>query len=122
MYEGKTKLITKHLGFLVSKYKMNYLFQSFPKFLGFYGPSDCYSFYNDNGCFTIHNLAQRGEWGLFIAPKFSYNQDNLLRQEINQRLYFDGNYFTDSSWLNALSNTIIRDIKLNNSLFSIKLN
>lgn len=122
MYEGKKKLILKHLGFLVENYNMKFVFLSFPKFMGFYGPSDCYCFYNDNGCFTIHNLVQRGEWGLFNSPKFSNYQHELLFKEISQRPYFNRSYYTASGWLKELAKVISNEIKLKNSFFSIKVN
>lgn len=122
MYNGKTKLILKYLGFLVEKYNMRFSFQSFSNYIiGFAGPSDCYSFYNDYGCFTIHNFVQRGEWRLFRSLKFSNNQYELLDKEIYQRPYFDRSYLTSSGWLKALAKVIHNEIEIKKSFFSIKL-
>lgn len=121
MYNGKTKLIMKYLGFLVSDYNLEFSFQSFPEYIGFYGPIDCYSFYNDNGCFTLHNVVQRGEWGVFISQKFSTNQYELLGKEIPQKEYKKRSYYTTSGWLKEFSQIILNEVKLNSSLFSIKI-
>lgn len=111
----------KYLGFLVSDYNFKFSFQSFPEYLGFYGPVDCYSFYNDNGCFTLHNIVQRGDWGLFISPQFSNNQYELLVKEIPQKEYIKRSYYTASGWLKEFSKIISDEIKSNNSLFSIEI-
>lgn len=69
MYEGKEKLIKKHLSFLINEYNMSFKYQCFNDYKGFKGPIDVYSFYNDNGCFTLHNIVQRGEWGWYVSKK-----------------------------------------------------
>jgi len=51
--------VKKHLSFLIQKYNMKYARQDFKN----HDPmiTETYSFYNENGCFTISNLAQRGD-------------------------------------------------------------
>ncbi len=120
-YEGKTKLFIKYLGFLVEDYGMKFKFQTFADYKGFHGPIDTYSFYNDYGCFTFHNIVQRGEWGWYRSFKFSNNQYELLEREINQSEYLEKNYFFTSSWLKDLSNIIKISVKRCNSVFGISI-
>lgn len=121
IYEGKTKLIMKYFDFLVKECGMKFQFQTFFEYNGFYGPIDTYSFYNSNGCFTFHNIVQRGEWGWYKSSRFSTNQYDLLEKEINQRDYLVRDYFFTRSWLNALSKIIKGQVYRSNSAFGIPL-
>lgn len=87
MYNGRTKLILKHLGFLKTEYGMTFEFQTFSYYDGFYGPIDAYSFYNKYGCFTLYNIVQKRDWSWFVSKSFSRNLDELLENEINPNLY-----------------------------------
>ena len=42
-----------------------------------------YSFYNEDGCFTIYNLPQRGKWDYFYSKKFSTVMDDLLASKLD---------------------------------------
>jgi len=119
-YTGKTKLIKKHLGFLETDYGLKFEFQTFEDYKGFCGPIDAYSFYNDFGCFTMHNIVQKGEWGWFVSKKFSQNQYELLDTEIDQRNYIDKRYWLYSSVLKKLAEIIKNQIELSGSFFGIK--
>lgn len=124
MYTGKLKLVRKYLSFLENEYNMTFSFQSFNDFRGFVGPSDCYSFYNDNGCFTIHNLVQKDEWGIYVCDTFCKSQYSLLSQEINLADYDNISgigFFLKSRWLNYLGKIIKKQIILENSFFGIKV-
>lgn len=121
VYEGKTKLILKYFGFLVEEHGMKFQFQTFPDYNGFFGPIDTYSFYNENGCFTFHNIVQRGEWGWYKSSKFSNDQYELLEKEINQRDYLVRYYFFTNSWLKALSDIVKGQVKRSNSALGVSL-
>ena len=120
-YEGISKRILKYLGFLVSEYGMEFQFQTFPAFKGFYGPIDTYSFYNKNGCFTLHNIVQRGEWGWFVSQQFSDDQYALLQREINQTSYVKHIHLTFSGILKELSIAIRDQIQKTGYCFGIKV-
>lgn len=122
MYNGSTKLILKHLGFLIDKYDLKFSFQTFDDYRGFYGPIDTYSFYNEYGCFTLHNIVQRGEWGWFLSKKFSTNQYELLEKKIDPNLYISTNCWLYSSVLKRLANSIRAQITITSFMFGIKIN
>lgn len=112
-------LIKKYLGFLSEEYEMHYCHQEFNKYLNFCGPVECYSFYNDGGCFTLHYLVQRGELGWFCAPQFSKDQVTLLNTELDQRQYISGNVFGYRNMLRLLRKCILRQITKSGSFFGI---
>jgi hypothetical protein len=108
-------------GFLIDEYKMNFLFQKFPDYKGFYGPIYTYSLYNSCGCITFHNIAQRGEWGWYKSSKISFNQYELLEKEINQTLYLKRSYFLISNMLKDLAKVMKKEINDNSTIFGIKV-
>ena len=119
-YQGKTKLILKHLGFLREESGLNFAFQSFDSYHGFCGPIDTYSFYNDFGCFTLHHIVQKGEWAWYKSSKFSKSQYKLLETEINQSNYISQCFFLGSV-LKKLSESIQSQIALTNEFFDIPI-
>ena len=120
-YEGISKKILNHLGFLVSEYQMEFKFQTFSDFNGFCGPVDTYSFYNDNGCFTLHNIVQRGEWGWFTSKYFSDDQYELLQKEIKQTDYIKKFHLTYSGVLKELAAFIKKQIQETDRFFNISI-
>ncbi len=120
-YNGKTRLVLKYLGFLTNDYGMNFAFQTFNEYEGFMGPIDTYSFYNNFGCFTLHNVVQKGEWGWFISRKISSNQYELLEKEILQTDYIHKRYWMFSSVLKRLASIINEQIKKTSSFFGIRI-
>jgi hypothetical protein len=75
--------VTKHFEFLIKEYSFEYSlirFENFP-FGNWY--VDMYSYYNKNGCFSIYNIPQRGEWDYFFAKKFSTDITELMEQRID---------------------------------------
>lgn len=119
MYNGKTKLILKYLGFLVTEYDFSFKFQTFENYRGFCGPVDTYSFYNNYGCFTLHNIVQKGEWGWFLSDKFSDNQYALLSSEIPQDQYISC-CWTLRGQLKQLTNSIKIQLLSTGMMFGIK--
>ena len=120
-YTGKRNLIKKHLGFLETEYGLKFEFQTFHDYKGFCGPVDTYSFYNDSGCFTLHNIVQRDEWGWFISKRYSTNQYELLEIEINQKEYVSDRCLFFKSVLKKLANVIKFQINSYHSFFDIQI-
>lgn len=118
MYNGRVHLVLKYLGFLINK-GFKFEFQSFDKYKQFHGPSDTYSFYNEKGCLTLHNLVQRGEWGIFISNEFSNDQYKLISVEVCQADYFKKVHYFTFTWLKELSEILLDEIKGNNTIFNI---
>lgn len=113
--------IFKYLNFLETECGMIFKKQTFPDFHGFAGPIDAYSFYNENGCITFHNIVQRGEWGWFISKKFSQNQYELLEREIWQTEYLHKSYFLTASWLKDLRDALKAELAKYGTVFHIKV-
>lgn len=113
--------IKKHLGFLTKEYGLNYIRQEFGDYMDFHGPAECFSFYNSDGCFTLHHLEQRGEWGWFYAPQFCKSQDGLLKTEIDQQQYIHGRVFGYRHMLRLLGKSIQRQITESGGFFGISV-
>ncbi len=118
----KESLILKHLGFLKDNYGFCFCHQTFNRYHGFEGPIETYSFYNPHGCFTLHNIVQKGEWGWYYSKNFSLKQEELLEQEIDQSLYVSQrNMFTNYNIWKLLAQSIKQQISVSGSVFGIKV-
>ena len=120
-YEGKTKKILTIFGFLIREYNLQFKFQTFGMYHNFYGPMDTYSFYNEFGCFTLHNAVQRGEWGLYKSEKFSEDQYKLMAREIYDCDYPTKWHWTTTGWLKDLAQAIKEGIDKEGTLFGIRV-
>lgn len=80
--------IEKKFKYLLNEYQFSYSKQVFSKDVTgfFYGPMIAYSFYNENGCFTIHHAVQRNEWDYYVG-KYSTNKSILLARCINEDIF-----------------------------------
>ncbi len=116
------KTILKHLGFLVEEYGMSFKTQSFDEYIGFCGPFNAYSFYNENGCFTVFHAVQRGEWGWYTSSAISSNLYDLLENEIIQRDYISPCGFSYKKMLKQLADVIRKQILTSKSFFEIEIN
>ena len=74
--------IEKQFNFL-KEYGLEFKKQTFNNAYNAHFTVNTYSYYNENGCFTIYNLPQRGEWDYFYSMKFSTVMDKLLTSRIN---------------------------------------
>lgn len=125
-YEGITKKILTIFGFLIREYNLQFKFQTFDKYLYFCGPIDTYSFYNDFGCFTLHNVVQKGEWTMYKSAKFTEDQYKLMAQRIYE---IDYSYmrnikkwcWTTTGWLKLLAQAIKEEIDKEGTLFGIRV-
>lgn len=118
----RSKWVIKYLGFLISDFSFKYAFQVFPDYVGFCGPSETFSFYNDFGCFTLHYLVQRDEWGWFLASEFSSDQSELLCCEIRQKDYIIRPILSNKRMLKLLGESIRTQINESHSFFGISTN
>lgn len=88
-----------------------------------------YSFYNEDGCFTIYNLPQRGEWDYFYSKKFSTTMDELLALRLNiydqePEMWNDARkkwFYTIKKELNVLADVINYQIQNKNEFYGIKV-
>ena len=120
-YEGKTKKILTIFGFLIREYNLQFKFQTFSMYHNFYGPMDTYSFYNEFGCFTLHNAVQRGEWGLYKSEKFSEDQYKLMAREIYDCDYPTKWHWTTTGWLKDLAQAKKEEIDKKGTMLGIRV-
>lgn len=121
-YIGKTKILLKYLGFLVDIYQMDFKFQSFSEYLGFWGPIDTYSFYNEYGCFTLFHIVQKGELGWYTSKKIGTDLLELLKEEIIQTKYTQKNTYFFRQHIKVLSDVIRKQIDSSQEFFGIRVN
>lgn len=69
--------------FLVKDYGFNYRKQEFHNCFNGNWSVYTYSFFNDDGCFTIHSLPQRGELDFYYAKRFSNIREDLYEKPID---------------------------------------
>lgn len=119
--DQNSKLILRYLNFLIDDYGMKFAVQSFHQCDGFPGPIYVYSFYNENGCFSFHQIVQRDEWGWYISKKFSNKQNELMEQEIVQKQYLNKSYYSLKRVMFDLSEKIKAEIANKESVFGIQL-
>lgn len=120
-YTGESKTVLKHLCFLVENYQMQFSFQAFDEYKGFCGPVNTYSVYNGNGCFTLHQVVQLGEWGWYVSKEFHENQYDLLEAEIKQNEFISENRLSYKKMLKELASCIRNQISDSNSFLGIKM-
>ena len=77
--------------------------------LWFYGPFNCYSFYNENVCINFMNLVQRQDWYITITKELSNDQTYIRK---GQKI---GNEY-EENW-ELLASVIKNDIENNGKVF-----
>ena len=120
-YKGESLSVLKHLGFLLDDYGMQFSFQSFEEYKGFSGPANTYSFHNKNGCFTLHQVVQRGEWGWYTSKEYHENQYDLMENEIKQNEFISTNCLSYKKMLKKLALCISNQISASNEFWGIKV-
>ncbi len=80
----------------------------------FYGPYNCYYFYNDKICINFMNLVQRQDWYVYITEKVHSDQ-NLINK--GKKVPIELCY----NW-SLLASVLKDEITKNNSIFDIQLN
>lgn len=116
-----TKIVIKHLGFLITEYNMRFKAQKFDEYIGLHLISYTYSFFNENGCFTIHHLPGRGENAWYVSKTFSEDQDELLEREVIQILYLQGQCWLFRTFIQRTAAAIRYQISNSNEFFGIQV-
>lgn len=75
--------VKKQFEFLVKDYGFQYSFHRFENHPFGNWSVDMHSYYNENGCFSIYNLPQRGEWDYYYSKNISKDIAELMEQRIN---------------------------------------
>jgi len=55
------KTILRYLGFLIEEYHLKYDYSIFEEYLGTNATLQTFTFYNNNGCFVVHDVPVKGE-------------------------------------------------------------
>ena len=116
----KEKSLMLHFAFLLSEY--NFKFDKF-QFgdmvnengkIWFYGPYNCYYFYNDKICINFTHLVQRQDWDVYITEEVLPDQ-NLIRKGKKVPTELCNNW-------SLFASSIKDEATKSNSIFGIKLN
>ena len=118
---GESKCVLKYLVFLVTEYNMQFTAQEFSEYLEFHFICYTYSFYNKNGCFTIHHIPQRGDTLWYVSKSFSEDHYELLEKRIWQRLYVQGSSWLFSTGIKKLAASIRSQITKSGAFFEIRV-
>ena len=114
------KRLMKYFSFLLTEYQFKFdklelgdMVDENGK-LWFYGPYNCYYFYNDKVCINFINLVQRQDWEVYITHEVLSDQ-NLIKkgEEVPGKLCYN--------WV-LLVSVIKEELANNNSFFGIQLN
>lgn len=77
--------LMKHLGFLLTEFNFKFDKLDLGNMVGengklwFYGPYNCYYFYNDKICINILNLVQRQDWNIYITDVVFSDQNEIRK-------------------------------------------
>lgn len=128
--------IRDQFSFLMDDYGFQYAEQKFHNCCGGNWTVITYSFYNGNGCFTIHTLPQRGEVGFYCCDKFSSDRESLCARSVDirtieeevwdkhSRLWLFRNpvfWYSQRKVIAALAEVIRTHLSKHDDLFGIKL-
>ena len=82
--------------------------------LWFYGPYNCYYFYNDKVCVNFLNLVQRQDWNVYVTDEVLSDQ-NLIKKgkEVSEELCYN--------W-SLLASTIRKELAESQTILGIKIN
>lgn len=114
------KRLMKYFSFLLTEYQFKFdklelgdMVDENGK-LWFYGPYNCYYFYNDKVCINFMNLVQRQDWNVYITHEV-FSDQNLIKkgEAVPGELCYN--------WL-LLASVIKEELVKNNSIFGIQLN
>ena len=118
---GHSKIVIRYMGFLVNRYQMKIDFQLLPDTEGIEDPTYVYSFYNNWGCLTLLEVAQRGEWDCYVSDRFDSNPYSRLKTKINQREYCSREVYFVGSFLRITAKSIQRMILETKSIWGIRI-
>jgi len=111
--------LMKHLSFLLSEYNFKFDKQNLGNLVDkdgkllYYGPYNCYYFYNGNLCISILNLTQRQDWNIYINKEPLADQHLIKKgKEVPAELCYD---------LLQLATVIKDELAASRSIFGISL-
>ena len=113
------KRLMKYFSFLLTEYQFKFdklelgdMVDENGK-LWFYGPYNCYYFYNDKVCINFINLVQRQDWEVYITHEVLSDQ-NLIKkgEEVPGKLCYN--------WV-LLASVMKEELAKNNSILGIQL-
>ena len=113
------KRLMKYFSFLLTEYQFKFdklelgdMVDENGK-LWFYGPYNCYYFYNDKVCINFINLVQRQDWEVYITHEVLSDQ-NLIKkgEEVPRKLCYN--------WV-LLASVMKEELAKNNSILGIQL-
>lgn len=116
---GNAKCVYKHFGFLVEECGMNLSIDLLPNTSGVEDPTYVYSFYNDNGCFSLKEVAQRSEWDCYVSEMFSVNVRDRMDKRIDQCSYFEFPVFTVRAFLKLTASEIKTQLRKSRCFWGI---
>lgn len=135
------KQVRAALDFLVEEYAFKYVYQLFENCPFGNWCTETYSYYNDNGCFTITNICVRGDVGyvhlknIELLKTFMYSDAservkyliniNSIEEEIwkkhEKASLFKRFFWGDKKYLSIVAEIIRSQIKKNGAFFGIKI-
>lgn len=121
MKDRLERLILFYFDFLVTDFSFAYRKTSFPDFMGFPGPICVYSFYNDNGCLSLHYIAQKDELGLFTADQYSDHQSDLMTCEVSTAKLCGHKVFTKKQLFSEISSQLRKEAAEAGTVLGIKV-
>jgi len=112
--------LMKYFAFLLTDYKFKFDKHELGDMVDetgkrwFYGPYNCYYFYNDKVCINFMNLVQRQDWDVYITEEVLSDQ-NLIRKgkKVPTELCYNWSLF---------ASTIKDEAAKSNSILGIKFN
>ncbi len=115
----KEAYLMKFLDFLISEYGFKFSKKELGNLvdengkLWFYGPYNCYYFYNENTCINILNLVQRQDWNIYITKDVLSDQNQINKgTEISSKYCYD---------LKLFASVIKHEIETHNTIFGFKI-
>lgn len=116
----KENNLMKYFAFLLTDYKFKFdklglgdMVDENGKLI-FYGPYNCYYFYNDKMCINFMNLVQRQDWYVYVTENVLLDQ-NLIKKGIKVPVELCYNW-------SLLASSIKDEVTKNNSIFGVQLN
>lgn len=118
---GCSETVSRYLGFLENQYKMSSFFQEKVDVEGIENPTYVYSYYNQHGCFTLLQIAQRNEWECYWSKSFTEDIDSLLSVRIRQKDFCNKSVFTTRGFLRVVAQYIQKNILHEGCFWGIKV-
>ena len=116
----KEKNLMRYFAFLLTEYNFKFEKHEFGDMVDengkrwFYGPYNCYYFYNDKVCVNFMNLVQRQDWNVYVTDEVLSDQ-NLIKKgkEVSGELCYN--------W-SLLASAIKEELAKNQTILGIKIN